>query len=62
MVEKQRKFVEKRDKLHQELIADRGNVILDLTIFSLSELLAKLRNGELDPVAVLEAYQVHVQC
>ena len=59
---KRAQLEEKKRQLHWQLTNNETGKIYTLereTILSLEieELLAKLKNGELDPVAVLEAYQ-----
>ena len=63
MAKKQRLFREKRDRLYNELIPQQNPDVMDpdkesILSLSVNDLLAGLKSGNMDPVAVLEAYQV----
>ena len=63
MAIKQRLFREKRDRLYKELISQQDPNVMDpdneaILSLSVNDLLAGLKSGKMDPVAVLEAYQV----
>ena len=60
---KRAKFEEKKTKLREHLLNNAVGEMMTLereTIlaYEIEELMEKLRNNQLDPVAVLEAYQV----
>ena len=62
---KRSKYAEKKRKLLKELQDNALNEAMTLereTILAMdiTELLDKLKNGELDPLAVLQAYQVRI--
>ena len=63
MAKKQRLFREKGDRLYNRLIPQQNPDVMDpdkeaILSLSVNDLLAGLKSGNMDPVAVLEAYQV----